>query len=459
VDIRTPEFDTGPDRGPDRGPEHGPDRRPDRGGQSEVAVVLGTRAEAVALAPVVRALRRTSAVRPLVVSTGQHRELLDQVLRPLGVRPDVDLALPDPPAGPADPSGDPRAQPRRVTAGVIERLGELLATRRPDAVLVHGDSTTAFGGALAAYSEGIPVGHIGAGLRSGIPGDPFPEEANRRLIVPLTHWHLAPTRAAAANLIAEGVDPRRVTVTGTTGIDALFWAADLERGVSAFGAGAADRPRLLVTLQRQEHGGTRLTALARALRGLADDGADVVLPLHPSPAVRAVLLPALQGGAVRIVEPLDYLDFVATLAEASLVITDAGGLQEEAPALGKPVLVARESTDRPEGLAAGVARLVGSDPAALIRECRLLLADPAGHEQQIRRASPYGDGRAAARVVATVVAALAGPPGRPSLPRPSASEARPSDDAPVPVGLPVDALVGVPWPGRPGRARIPQLVS
>jgi UDP-N-acetylglucosamine 2-epimerase (non-hydrolysing) len=366
--------------------------------QTEIAVVLGTRSEAVKLAPVVRALRRTPGVRPLVVSTGQHRELLDQVLRPLGVRPDVDLAVLDP--------GQPLP---RLTARVVEQLGELLAQRRPAAVIVHGDSTTAFGGALAAFSEGIPVGHVGAGLRSGMASDPFPEEANRRLIAPLARWHLAPTVGAAANLIAEGVESSTVTVTGNTGIDSLTWAADLQRGTSAFrGRRAVDRaaPRLLVTLHRRENGGGTMRGLAGALRELAADGADVVVPLHPSPAVREVLLPALEGSQVRVVESLGYLDFVATLADSTLVITDSGGVQEEAPTLGKPALVVRELTERPEGPAAGVARLIGTDPQVLLDECRALLADVELYAQMSRRANPYGDGHAAERVVETVCRSL-----------------------------------------------------
>jgi UDP-N-acetylglucosamine 2-epimerase (non-hydrolysing) len=381
---------------------------PGQGGAGiQVAVVLGTRAEAVALAPVVRALRRAPGVRPLVVSTGQHQDLLEQVLRPLGVRPDVDLAVPG--------QGAPL---HRITAAAVEQLGELLARHRPDAVLVQGDSTTSFGGALAAFSEGIPVGHVGAGQRSGVPDDPFPEEANRRLITPLARWHLAPTVASAANLLAEGVDPAAVTVTGSTGIDALLWAADLQRGLSAFrGRRSAERvaPRLLVTLQRREHEGDCMARLGGALRRLSDCGVDVVLPLHPSPGARAALLPALEGSAVRVVEPLDYLDFVATLADATLVVTDAGGLQEEAPSLGKPVLVVRDFTDRPEGVTAGIARLVGTDPDALVEACRELLPGGESYRRMSRAVRPYGDGRAAPRVVRAVLATLDGPvaaPGR-----------------------------------------------
>jgi UDP-N-acetylglucosamine 2-epimerase (non-hydrolysing) len=366
--------------------------------QVEIAVVLGTRSEAVTLAPVVRALRRRPGVRPLVVSTGQHRELLDHVLRPLGVRPDVDLA-------PIEP-GQPLP---RLTARVVEQLGELLAARRPDAVIVHGDSTTAFGGALAAFCEAIPVAHAGAGLRSNVMDDPFPEEANRRLIAPLARWHLAHTASAAANLIAEGLDPASVTVTGSTGIDALLWAADLQRGTSAFrGRRAADRAaaRVLVTLHRRENVGARMERIAGALRQLAAEGADVVLPMHPSPEVRGSLAPVLIDSDVRIVQPLGYLDFVATLGDSTLVITDSGGVQEDAATLGRPALVARETTERCEGLAAGVARLVGSDPDLLLAECRTLLQDDRAYARMARPAGSYGDGRAAERVVNSVCAGL-----------------------------------------------------
>jgi len=398
VDIRTADPASPADPADPAGPASG----------VAIAVVLGTRAEAVALAPVVRALRRTPGVRPLVVSTGQHHDLLEQVLRPLGVRPDVDLAVPG--------HGEPL---RRVTAGVVEQLGELLAARRPDAVLVHGDSTTAFGGALAAFSEGIGVGHVGAGQRTGIADDPFPEEANRRLIAPLARWHLAPTAAAAANLLTEGVDPAMITVSGSTGLDALLWAADMQRGVSAFrGRRSAERaaPRLLVTLQRREHEGEAMVRIAGALRRIAADGVDVVLPLHPSPGTRAALRPALEGSAVRVVDPLDYLDFVATLADATLVVTDAGALQEEAPSLGKPVLVLRDTTDRPEGVAAGVARLIGTDPDVLVDACRLLLPGGEAYRSMVLPCSPYGDGRAAPRVVRAVLATLLGP-GWDAVPR------------------------------------------
>jgi UDP-N-acetylglucosamine 2-epimerase (non-hydrolysing) len=363
----------------------------DTPGSQEIAVVLGTRSDAVTLAPVVRALRRTPGFRALVVSTGQHRDLLDDVLRPLGVRPDIDLAQADP--------GRPTP---RLTARVVEELGDLLAARRPRAVLVHGDSSTAFGGALAAFSEGIPVAHAGAGLRADTIADQVPEEANRRLIAPLARWHLAPTASAAANLVTEGIDPAAVTITGSTGIDALLWAAQLQRGTSAFRrppAGGSAPPRVLVTLHRRENRGERMAHVAVALRRLAEDGADVVLPAHPSPDVRAVLLPALAGSGVTLREPLGYLDFVATLEDATLVITDSGGVQEEAATLGRPTLVARETTERGEGLDAGVAQLVGTDPARLVAACRHLLDDDAAYARMARMRSPYGDGRAAQRVV------------------------------------------------------------
>ena len=365
----------------------------------EVAVVLGTRAEAVALAPVVRAMRRTAGMRPFVVSTGQDDRLLDQVLRPLGVRPDVDLAVPG------------RREPlRRITAGVVEQLGELLATRRPDAVLVHGDSTTAFGGALAAFSEAIPVGHVGAGVRAASDAS-FPEEANRRLITPLARWHFAPTAAAAAALLGEGVDPQCVTVSGSTTVDALLWAADLGRGSSAFAGRRSAGPRARRVLAGLRPGAGRPgSRTAQALAELAADGADVVLLLREGPDGGGPDGEGPDGEGpphgVRVVGPLEYLDFVATLADACLVVTDAGGLQEEAPSLGKPVLVVRDGTDRPEGVAAGVARLVGADAQALLAACRLLLSDASAHGAMVSPVSPYGDGRASQRVVHALLTGL-----------------------------------------------------
>lgn len=391
-----------PPAGLARRPGHGPAR------QAEVAVVLGTRSEAVALAPVVRALRRSGLLSPLVVSTGQQRGVLDQVLRPLGVRPDVDLAL----AGRPDDGSS-----RRLDADAVERLGELLAARRPDAVLVHGGSATAFGAALAACSEGIDVGHLGAGLRTrpsaGTPGTSSgglpPEEVNQRLIAPLARWHLAPSTAAAANLLAEGIDPGAITVTGTTGVDAVLWAASLHRGTSAF-AGRAhaghSRGRLLACLRLCDGDRDRLAGVADALRRLAADGLDVVLPLPPD-GVSDGVRTHLTGDGVRLVPPLAYLDFVATMREATLVVTDSGTIEEEAPALGTPVLVVRDATDRAEGVRAGIARLVGTDPQALVRESRRLVG-----EYSLRAVpdpqNPFGDGGAAGRVLEVLTRSLAG---------------------------------------------------
>jgi UDP-N-acetylglucosamine 2-epimerase (non-hydrolysing) len=318
--------------------------------RAEVAVVLGTRAEAVALVPVVRALRRSGHFSPLVVSTGQRRGTLDQVLRPLGVKPDIDLT---PTCQETDgPDG-------RLGPDVVEQLGELLAVRRPDAVLVHGGSATAFGAALAACSEGIRVGHLGAGLRlrwgeTGLS----PEEANQRLIALLARWHLVSTPAAAENLVAEGIDPVTVAVTGTTVVDTVLWAASLNRGTSLFDGGTSDNG-VLACLRFAEGESEQLAV--DALQALADDGADVVLPLHLDGVDRG-LLAGLRGAGVRLVPPLDYLDFVATMRGATLVVTDSTVVEEEASALGRPVSVVGPRSVAHEGRRLPVGR--AGEPAA-----------------------------------------------------------------------------------------------
>lgn len=371
------------------------------GGLPEIAVVLGTRSEAVALTPVVRALRRCEHFSPLVVSTGQQRGALDQVLRPLGVRPDVDLALGR--SGPDGSSG-------RLAAEAVEELGELLAGRRPHAVLVHGDSATAFGAALAAGSEGIGVGHLGAGVRAprAAAAPPPPQEANQRLIAPLARWHLAPTLTAARNLVAEGVDPQAVTVTGATAVDCLLWAVSLGRGTSAFAPDGGDgQGRVLACLQLGEGDRDRSVALAGALRGLVAEGLEVVLPRHPD-GVPAAVLADLDAAGVRLLPPLDYLDFVATLRDADLVVTDSGAVGEEAPGLGTPVLVVREVTDRAEELAAGTARLTHAQPDDVVEACRRLVGGPDRPGRRRAPLIPLGDGRAAERVLDVLTRSLTG---------------------------------------------------
>jgi UDP-N-acetylglucosamine 2-epimerase (non-hydrolysing) len=350
-------------------------------------VVFGTRPEAIKLAPVIHELKRHPGVETQVVSTGQHREVLEQTLQSLDVRTDLDLAV-----------MTPAQRLDELTSKVLCAVGRLLTAGKPDVVIVQGDTTSAFATALAAFYEQVPVAHVEAGLRTADSTNPFPEELNRRLLSRLATWHFAPTPRAKATLIGEGLDPYRIWVTGNTGIDTLHWVIAHGRGRSAF-TGRQQR-RLLVTMHRRESQGRTMAKLAASLVQLADQlDLEVVLPLHPSPEVRRPLLAALSQSPVRVVDPLPYVDFVATLADADLVVTDSGGVQEEAPTLGTPALVVRDTTERVEGIEAGVACLVGTDGDALIAGCRRLLSDVDVYAAMARRVSPYGDGHAAERIV------------------------------------------------------------
>ncbi|MFJ9003431.1 non-hydrolyzing UDP-N-acetylglucosamine 2-epimerase [Streptomyces canus] len=350
-------------------------------------LVLGTRPEAIKLAPVARAMATGTQFEPIVVTTGQHREMLHQMLGLLYV--DVRIAL---------DVMRRRQQLSDLTARLVRELGAVMREQRPDLVVVQGDTTTALAGALAAFYEKIPVAHVEAGLRTGVIDNPFPEELNRSLIGRIARWHFAPTPAAARHLTGEGVAGEQVFVTGNTVIDNLLWVLAEGTGSSAFRTGAK---RILVTLHRRENQGERMRGMGRALTRLAGRGdVEIVLPLHKSPAVRDVLLPELEGHAgISLVEPLDYLDFAATLAECDLVLTDSGGIQEEAPSLSKPALVLRTTTERPEAVEAGAARLVGTDPEAIVTWADKLLDDPAEYKRMATAGNPFGDGMASARIL------------------------------------------------------------
>jgi UDP-N-acetylglucosamine 2-epimerase (non-hydrolysing) len=350
-------------------------------------LVLGTRPEAIKLAPVARAMAVGEQFEPIVVTTGQHREMLHQMLGLLRV--DVRIAL--------DVMRS-RQQLSELTARLVGELGEVMRDQRPDLVVVQGDTTTALAGALAAFYEKIPVAHVEAGLRTGVMDNPFPEELNRCLIGRIARWHFAPTARAARNLTDEGVPAEQVFATGNTVIDNLLWVLAEGTGTSAFRAAGK---RVLVTLHRRENQGERMRGMGRALCRLAARGdVEIVLPLHRSPAVREVLLPELEGRqGVSLVEPLGYLDFAATLAECDIVLTDSGGIQEEAPSLGKPTLVLRTTTERPEAVDVGAARLVGTDPDAVVSAAEELLDDATVYRRMATAGNPFGDGRAASRIL------------------------------------------------------------
>ncbi|MFF4061956.1 non-hydrolyzing UDP-N-acetylglucosamine 2-epimerase [Streptomyces sp. NPDC001668] len=350
-------------------------------------LVLGTRPEAIKLAPVARAMATGAQFEPIVVTTGQHREMLHQMLGLLYV--DVRIAL---------DVMRRRQQLSDLTARLVRELGAVMREQRPDLVVVQGDTTTALAGALAAFYEKIPVAHVEAGLRTGVIDNPFPEELNRSLIGRIARWHFAPTPAAARHLTGEGVAGEQVFVTGNTVIDNLMWVLAEGTGTSAFRTGSK---RLLVTLHRRENQGERMRGMGRALTRLAERGdVEIVLPLHKSPAVRDVLLPELEGQTgISLVEPLDYLDFAATLAECDLVLTDSGGIQEEAPSLSKPALVLRTTTERPEAVEAGAARLIGTDPESIVTWANRLLDDPAEYKRMASAGNPFGDGLASERIL------------------------------------------------------------
>lgn len=359
-----------------------------------VMVVYGTRPEAIKMAPLILALRADTRFRVQVVVTGQHREMLDQVNEAFGIEPDRDLDIHRPGQTLTD-----------ITMRTLNRLTATLELSRPDAVLVQGDTSTTFVAALAAFYTGVTVVHTEAGLRTGNPRSPFPEEINRRLTTQLAALHLAPTTTARENLLREGVDPDRVVVTGNSVIDALHITVNGRPRITDPDLAsrlALGRPLVLVTAHRRESWGEPLRQVGRALARLAaaHPDHDFVFPAHRNPLVRDAILPAVAGSQNVIVsEPLPYPQFCAVLERSRVVLTDSGGIQEEAPSLGKPVLVMRETTERPEAVAAGTARLVGTEEDAIVHAVSALLTDSRAYERMARAVNPYGDGRAAERTV------------------------------------------------------------
>ncbi len=363
-----------------------------------VMLVIGTRPEAIKMAPIVRRMARTPGLVPQVCVTAQHRRMLDRALDVFGIRPDHDLDIMRRAQGPA-----------HVTTAVLEKLPEVFAAARPDRVLVQGDTSTAFAAALAAFYARIPLGHVEAGLRTGDSCSPWPEEVNRKLTAGIADLHFAPTATSRANLLREGVPPDRVHVTGNTGIDALLDAVTILEADPVRAASLdATLPRLdparrvvLVTGHRRENFGGGLERVARGVRRLADRGdVEVVYPVHPNPVVQEAARVALGGHPrIHLVPPLDYLPFVNLMRRAHLIVTDSGGVQEEAPSLGRPVLVTRDTTERPEAVEAGTVELVGTGTERLVERATRLLDDPAAHAAMSRAHNPYGDGRAAARIL------------------------------------------------------------
>lgn len=364
----------------------------------KVLVVCGTRPEAIKLAPVIlELLRRPHQFETRVVVTAQHRELLDQVLRVFRIEADDDL----------DIMRDGQT-PFEITVRALEGLRPVLEREQPDVVVCQGDTTTTFVAALASFYLKIRVAHVEAGLRSGDKMHPFPEEVNRRLTSVIADFHFAPTDASRDNLLAEGVEPATVFVTGNTVIDALLMAAEVP-GPSPADNVDAEKRVVLVTAHRRENWGAPMEEIMKAVVDIADavDDVQVLMSVHPNPRVRETVERVLAGHPrIRIIDSVDYAPFVKVMKRASIILTDSGGIQEEAPSLGVPVLVLRTVTERPEGVDAGTVRLVGVDRGDIVAAALELLQDPVAYGRMAHSANPYGDGHASERIVDTLAREL-----------------------------------------------------
>lgn len=368
-------------------------------GKIKVMTVFGTRPEAIKMAPIILELaRHTDEIEQVVAVTAQHRDMLDQVLRLFDIHPDYDLDI--------MASGQTLFD---ITTKALKGLDGVMDKERPDIVLVHGDTTTTFVGALAAYYHQTAVGHVEAGLRTQDKYSPFPEEMNRKLTGAIADLHFAPTATAAKNLLAEGVKEERIFITGNTVIDALHqtvrddFTFDDER---LDGIDYEHSRIVLVTTHRRENLGAPMRHVYQALRELTEAFSDIeiIFPVHKNPKVREVVGEELGGIArVHLIDPLDYEPFANLMSRAHLILTDSGGVQEEAPALGKPVLVLRDTTERPEAVASGTVRLVGTEKDVVFRAASELLTDEAKYAQMSAAVNPYGDGKAARRIIESIL--------------------------------------------------------
>jgi UDP-N-acetylglucosamine 2-epimerase (non-hydrolysing) len=372
-----------------------------------VAVIAGTRPECIKMAPIYFELQKSTKIRPVFLSTAQHRQMLDQTLAVFGITPDFDLDLMRP--GQTLPS---------LTGSVLESVSAWIANERPDAVLVQGDTTTVLASALAAFYAHVPIGHVEAGLRTGNMQSPWPEEMNRRLTMPLVRWNFCPTDISRNNLLREGALPAACHVTGNSVIDALLWTRRRQHEQGAAHLGIAERIGIstsfyerflaneasrwiLVTGHRRESFGDGFKQMCAALTALTEKYPEIgiLYPVHLNPQVQEPVRQLLGANErIALVSPASYGDFVWLMDRCTFILSDSGGVQEEAPSLGKPVLVMRDTTERPEGVAAGTSRLVGTDPERILFESGLLLNSPAEYAQRSRLQNPYGDGRTASRI-------------------------------------------------------------
>ncbi len=360
----------------------------------KVLSVFGTRPETIKMAPLVKELEKREEIESIICVTAQHREMLDQVLEAFSIVPDYDLDIMK--------KGQTLTD---ITTRVTEGMGELLEEIKPDIVLVHGDTTTAFASALAAFYAHCDIGHVEAGLRTGNKYSPFPEEINRQFIGLVADMNFAPTEKAKNNLLSEGKDPSSIFVTGNTAIDALKLTVreDYSDEVTEF---AGDSRLIVLTAHRRENLGEPMHRMFRAIRRITEKHPDVkvVYPVHLNPAVREAAREELGGcDRIRLIEPLEVVEFHNVLAKSYLILTDSGGIQEEAPSLGKPVIVLRDTTERPEGVEAGTLKLAGTDEEVIFDMIDTLLSDKSDYDRMAHAANPYGDGEASRRIADAII--------------------------------------------------------
>lgn len=369
----------------------------------KVLTVFGTRPEAIKMAPLVNHLKYKTSIESRVCVTAQHREMLDQVLQLFEITPDYDLNIMQPGQG-----------LNEITTNILNGISPVLKEFQPDFVLVHGDTTTTFATSLASFYQQIPVGHIEAGLRTGNLYSPWPEEANRKLTSVITDQHFAPTTTAQKNLIKESVDPKKIVVTGNTVIDALLWVQHKikngrglqENLAKQFLFRDTEKRLILVTGHRRESFGSGFERICEALRKIAlkHQDIEIVYPVHLNPKVQEPVNRLLKEMSnIHLIEPQDYLPFVYLMTQAHIILTDSGGIQEEAPSLGKPVLVMRDTTERPEAVDAGTVKLVGTDTNKIMKQVDTLLNDKCAYQQMSHAHNPYGDGKACKRIISAIL--------------------------------------------------------
>lgn len=372
-----------------------------RGGKMKVMTVFGTRPEAIKMAPIVKAMEKEERIESIVCVTAQHRQMLDQVLNIFDIKPDFDLNI-----------FKPGQTLTEITTKALEGLEKVIIENKPDLLLVQGDTTTVFAGALAAFYQKVKIGHVEAGLRSGNLYSPYPEEANRKLTGILTDFHFAPTEKSRENLLKEGYPDEKIFITGNTVIDALFHVVKddyIFNDELLDGIDFENKKVILMTSHRRENIGKPMENIFTSIKRIVEDYEDVevVFPIHLNPKVRDIAYKVFDNHPrIHLVEPLDYEPFTNLMAKSYLVVTDSGGLQEEAPSLGKPVLVVREETERPEGIVAGTAKLVGTNEEKIYKEINMLLNEKEKYLKMSNAVNPYGDGKAAEKIVDIILQKL-----------------------------------------------------